>query len=86
VARNVPFVPGDQYGFDVREVLVQRGTSDAGLLGDLCHRHRPQPVLGHQRHGGVKDGIAHFAPVGLDRLLPELWHQQIAYAMSKAAT
>ena len=49
VAGDLTFVPGDQDRFDVWEVLVQRRTSDAGLLGDLRHRHRPQPVLGHQR-------------------------------------
>ncbi len=34
VAGDVTFVPGDQDRFDVWEVLVQRRTSDAGLLGD----------------------------------------------------
>jgi hypothetical protein len=29
--------------------LVQRRPSDAGSLGDLRHRHRPQPTVGHQR-------------------------------------
>ena len=34
VAGHLTFVPREQDRFDVREVLVQRRTSDAGLLGD----------------------------------------------------
>src|SRR5215203_2436162 len=49
VASDLMFLPGDQDRFDVWEVLVQRRTPDAGLLGDLRHRHRAQPALGHQR-------------------------------------
>ena len=40
VARDVTFVPRDQDRFHVWVVLVQRRTSDAGLLGNLRHRHR----------------------------------------------
>jgi hypothetical protein len=39
VHRDVAFVPGQQDRFHVREVLVQRGSPDTGLLGDLRHRH-----------------------------------------------
>jgi hypothetical protein len=67
---DVPFVPGGQDRFDVREVLVQRRTSDPGFLGDLRHRHGQQPVLGHQRPGGFQDRLAHVATVRLDRLAP----------------
>ncbi len=74
VAGDVTFVPGDQDRFDVWEVLVQRRTSDAGLLGDLRHRHRPQPVLGHQRRSSVQDRVAHRAAVRLDGLGPQLRH------------
>ncbi len=49
VGGDVALVPGDQDRFHVREVLVQRRAPDAGLLGDPRHRHRRQPVLGHQR-------------------------------------
>ena len=51
VTPDLPFVPGEQDCSDIGEILVQRRTSDARLLGDLRHRHRPQPVLGHQRRG-----------------------------------
>ena len=39
MAGDVPLVPGEQNRFDVWEVLVQRRSPDAGLLGDLRHRH-----------------------------------------------
>ena len=68
------FVPSDQDRFDIGVVLVQRRTSDAGLFGDLRHRHRSQPVLGHQRRGGVQGRVAHFTAVRLDRLIPQLRH------------
>jgi hypothetical protein len=35
MAGDLAFVPGDQDRLDVGEVLVQRGTPDAGLLGNL---------------------------------------------------
>ncbi len=47
VAGDLTFVPSEQDRFDVREVFIQRRTSDAGRLGDLRHRDRRQPVLGH---------------------------------------
>ena len=74
VASDLKFVPGEQDRFDVWEVLVQRRTSDTGLLGNLRHRHRPQPVLGHQRRSGVQDRVAHRAAVRLHRLVPQLRH------------
>lgn len=70
VAGDLMFVPGAQDRFDVWEVLVQGRASDAGLLGDLRHSHRPQPVFGHQRRSGVQDRVAHLATVSLDRLGP----------------
>ena len=45
---HVAVVPGDEDRLDVQEVLVERRASDAGLLGDSRHRHRMEPVLGHQ--------------------------------------
>ncbi len=72
VAGDVTLVPGEQDRFDVWEVLIQRRTSDAGPLGDLRHRHRRQPVLGHQRPSGIQDRLAHRAAVRRDRLIPQL--------------
>ena len=72
---DMAFVPSDQDRFDVGEVLVQRRPSDPGLLGDLRHRHRRQPVLGHQRSRGVQRGVAHRSAVRLDRVVPELRHR-----------
>jgi hypothetical protein len=69
---DMPFMPGDQDRLNAREVLVECGAADAGLLGDLRHGHRAQPVLGDKRRGGLKDGIAYLATVRLDRLVPEL--------------
>src|SRR5918996_997584 len=74
MARDLTFVPDEQDRLDVREVLVQGRPADAGVLGDLRHRHRPQPVLGYQRRGGVQDRVADLASVRLDRLVPELRH------------
>ena len=74
VAGDLTFVPGGQDRFDIREVLVQRRTSDAGFLGNLRHRHRPQPLRGHQCRGGVQGRVAHRAAMRLDRLVPQLRH------------
>jgi len=76
VAGHQTLVPCEKDRFDVCEVLVQRRTTDAGLLGDLRHRHRPQPVLGHEVRGGVQDRVAHLAAVRLNRLVPELRHRR----------
>ena len=75
MAGDLAVVPGEQDRFDVREVLVQSRSSDPGLLGDLRHRHGQEPVLGHQRCGGVQDRVTHFSPVRLDRLGPQLRHR-----------
>lgn len=40
VTGDLTIVPGAQDRFDVWEVLVQRRTPDARLLGDPRHRHR----------------------------------------------
>ena len=74
VASDLTFVPGEQDRFDIREVLVERRTSDAGFFSDLRHRHRPQPVLSHQRCSGVQDRVAHRCAVRLDRLVPQSRH------------
>ena len=70
VLGDLAFVPGDQDRFHVREVLVQRRSSDAGLGGDLRHRHRRQAMFGHQGRGGVQGGVAHRTPVRLNGLVP----------------
>ncbi len=77
VVGDLTFVPGDQDGFDAWEVLVERRTSDAGLLSDLRHRHRRQSVLGHQPCSGVQGRVAHGAAVRLDRLVPHLRHTSV---------
>ena len=74
VAGDLTFVPGEQDSFNVWEVLVKGRASDAGLLGDLRHRRRPQPVLGHQRRSGVQDSVTHRRAVRLDRLVPQVRH------------
>ena len=74
VVAHVAFVPGHQDRFHVWEVLVQGGPSDPGVLRDLRHRHSPQTVLGHERPGGVDDGVMHLAVVGLQCLAPQPWH------------
>jgi len=79
---HLTFVPGNQDRLDAREVLVQRRASDARLLGDLRHRHRPQPVLGHERRSRVHGRVAHLAAVRLDRLVPELRHGPTIRAVS----
>src|SRR5918994_2211527 len=75
VAADVTFVPGEQDSFDVREILVERRTPDAGFLGNPRHRHRQQPVLGHQRPSGVQDRVAHHRAVRLYGLVPQSWHR-----------
>src|SRR5215217_3833703 len=74
MSTDVTFVPGDEDRLDVREVLVERRTPDARLLGDLRHLHRQQPVLGYQRPGGVQYRVAHLPAVRLYRLVPKLRH------------
>src|SRR6266511_153839 len=74
VSADLTLVPCDQDRLDVREVLVQRRTSDTGLLGDLRHRHGSQPALGHQRGRGVEGCVANGASVRLDRLVPQFRH------------
>ena len=76
---DVPFVPGGQDRLHVGEVLVQCRAPDAGLLGDLRHRDRGEPVLGHQRGGRIQGGVAHRATVLVDRLGPQLRHAHIIH-------
>src|SRR5215211_4866309 len=75
VAADVTFVPGEQDSFNVREVLVERCTPDAGFLENPRHRHRQQPVLGHQRPSGVQNRVAHRRTVRLYRLVPQPRHR-----------
>ncbi len=74
VTGHLTFVPGDEDCLHVGEVLVQRGAPDAGLLGDLGHRHRREPVRSYELCRGVEGRTAHGAAVGLDRVVPQLRH------------
>ena len=74
MAGDLTFVPGKQDCFDAWEVLVERRASDARLRGDLGHRYGSQPVLGHQRCGGIQDRLTHLTAVGVDRVAPQLGH------------
>jgi hypothetical protein len=70
VAGDLAIVPGGQDRLDVGEVLVQRGAPDAGLRGDLGHRHRGQPMLGDQGRGSVQRRVVHRPAMRLDRVRP----------------
>ena len=74
VLGDMALVPRDQDWFDAGEVLVEGRSSDARLVGYLRHGHRAQAVLRYESGGGLQDGIAYFAPVRLDGLVPELWN------------
>lgn len=74
VFRDLSLVPGEEDCFDVRKVLIERRTSDAGRLGDLRHSHRQEPMLGHERHGRIQDCVADRRTVRLDCLAPQLRH------------
>lgn len=70
VTGDLTFVPGDEDRFDVREVFVQRCATYSSLLGDFRHRHRQQPMLGHQRSRGVQARVAYGAAVRIDGFVP----------------
>ena len=74
VVGDLLLVPGEEDRLDVRKVLVQRRAPDPGVLRDPRHRHRRQPVLGHQCRGGPQDRLAYSGAVRVDRLAPELGH------------
>lgn len=74
VASDLAFVPGEEDRFDVGEVLVERGSSDAGVFGDARHRDREQAIVGDERRGGVEHRVADLAPVLVDRVGPQLGH------------
>jgi hypothetical protein len=74
VARDLILVPGEQDGLDIWEVLVERGSPDAGRLGDLGHRDREEAALVDKRRRGVQDRAAHLSSVRLDCVGPELRH------------
>jgi hypothetical protein len=76
----LPLVPGDQDRLDVRKVLIQRGPSDAGRLGDLGHRYRDQPVLLDESGGRVEGRLADGATMRIDRLGPQPWHPRRIHA------
>jgi hypothetical protein len=74
VVCNLLLVPGDEDRFDVRKVFVKGGTSDTGCFGNLRHRHRCQPVLGHECGSGGQDRLMNCTAVCFDRIIPKLWH------------
>jgi hypothetical protein len=74
VVGDLSLVPGKEDGLDIWKVLVERGSANAGLLSDPRHRHRQQPVLSNEGGGRVEHGVAHLAPMGLDRLGPQPRH------------
>ena len=84
---HMALMPGDQNRFDAREVLVQRGSPDTRLVGDLDHGHRSQAVPRDESGGGVEDRIANPTPMRLDGVVPELWnvtsirHAQAAHTL-----
>jgi hypothetical protein len=63
VSADLPLVPGHEDCVDVSEVLVQRGSPDAGLLGNVRHPNRSGTVRGGQRPRGVKDRVAHLSAI-----------------------
>jgi hypothetical protein len=74
VRRDMPRVPGDQDGFDTREVLVERGAANPRFFCDLRHGHATQAVVCDQSRRRVEDGVAYLAAVRLNSLVPELWN------------
>lgn len=76
VRDDLLFVPSDQDGIDVGEVLVQRRAPDAGLLRETRHRDRRQAQLGGQCRGRLQDRAVHRAVVCIDGLAPNLRHRR----------
>jgi hypothetical protein len=74
VAGDLTLVPREQHGLDVGKVPVKGGSADPRPLGDLRHRHAAEAVFSGQGGGGVEDGVAHLAAVGVDGLLPQPRH------------
>src|SRR5437870_12268257 len=72
VSGDMAIMPGDQDRLDTGEVLVERGASNASFLGDLGHRHSPQPVPRDQGRGRIEDRLVDLSAVRLNRLVPEL--------------
>src|SRR5262245_36299608 len=80
VGFDATIVLGYQDRLDVREVLVQRRPPDAGLLGDLRHRHRAQAVRCNESGRGLEDGVPYLNTVLLDRFTPQLRHRESVHA------
>ena len=74
VVADLALVPGHEDRFNIGEVLVQRGPSDAGGLRDLGHGHRRETVLGNEPRCRLHDGLAHLVPVRVDGLRPQFRH------------
>src|SRR5438270_9459517 len=72
VIGDMAIMPGDQDRLDTGEVLVERGASNAGFLGNLGHRHSPQPVPRDQGRGRIEDRLVDLSAVRLNRVVPEL--------------
>jgi hypothetical protein len=82
MAGDLTFVPSQENCFDVREVLVQSGSSDACSLRDLRHGDRPQPPLTNQRASRIERCLSHRLAVLIDGCAPELRHGEEVYGTS----
>lgn len=76
VLGNLPLVPSRKDGLDIGKVFVERCPSDTGGFRYSRHSDRPEAMLGDERCGGVKRRLPHRMAVCLDRLVPELGHQE----------
>jgi hypothetical protein len=79
VPRDLTFVPFVEDRFDIREVLVQSRSTDAGLLRDLRHRHGPEPMLPDERRGRLYRRVADRAAMLFDRVFPYFGHDSGVY-------
>jgi hypothetical protein len=70
VACDLPLVPRGHDRLDIREVLVERRATDAGLLGDLGHRHGTEPAAIDEASSRIEDRVPDRATVRVDRLVP----------------
>lgn len=73
---DLAFVPRNQDGFNVREVLVQGRPSNASTLRYRGHRDPGHTMARDQARCGIKNCPAHSLPVYFDRLVPKLGHTE----------
>jgi len=76
---DLTLMPGGEDGFDVGEVLVERGAADTGFLGYLRHGHSPQTTFGHELCRCLQRGLLHRPTMSFDRLVPQLRHAAILH-------